>query len=92
MAEVFRLVDQRQDVVTVLILLLLCEDVFDLLRVDARQANDFAEEFCIGRILVTEVEVGVALTDERVKQPVLLSLFKQLRPLECDHESRFELS
>ena len=78
--------------VTLLLLLLLLPDVLDLQRIDARQANDFAEELGIRWVLVAEVEVSVALSDECVEQPILLSVFEELRPLERDHESSLELS
>ena len=92
MADAFRFISQREDVVAVLILLLLGQRVLDLHRVDAGQANDLAEELRIRWVLVAEIEVGIALPYEGIEEPILLPLFKELCPLKGNHEPTQELA
>ena len=90
--DALRSIHQRHEFVAVLVLLLLLEFVFYFRHFDGRQLDNFGEELRIDRILVTEVEVNVALPDESIQQPVLLTLFKQLCPLKRDHESAEEFA
>ena len=85
-------VQERHEFVAVLELLLLLQFVLGFGGFDGGEFDDFGKELRIDRILVTEIEVNVALSHESVKQPILLPLFKQLRALKGDDKPAQEFA
>ena len=85
-------IDERQKVVTILVLLRGLEDMLDLPRIGRRQLHDVGKEPGIDGVLVPENDVGIALPDQGVEQPVFRSLLEELSPLERTTESQLELA